>query len=554
MLSPAAVAPADQECPPNHGAVFTRRWVVELILDLCEYVADRDLTRIRAVEPAAGAGAFLTVMVERLLRSRKLHAGMQSWSDLAPCLRAWDLQENHVASCRLAVTETLQAAGCPREEARELAEAWVQQGDFLLLEHEEKSADLVVGNPPYIRIEDLSPKVLAAYRKACPTMAGRADIYIGFFEKAMTLLKPESKLGFICADRWMRNQYGRRLREKIATEGYAVDVSLIMHDVQAFDESVSAYPAITILRRGIQESAVLGNASDEFGESAARRFASWAIDSEAVAWTDPTVTAARLPHWHEGGDSWPEGSPALIAWLEELAGAHPPLEDEETATRISIGVASGADRVYVTTDSEAAEPERMLRLSMASDIKSGKFVWGGRYLVNPWDTNGLVDLADWPRLRGYLSRHGEQVRGRAIARKNEATWYRTIDRVSMSLTARPMLLLQDMKSHIHPVLAPAGYYPHHNLYYVTSDVWDLEVLGGLLLSEAVERQVEAYCVKMRGGTMRFQAQYLRRVRVPQLSSLPEEVRDELRRSFQLRDRQRASAAALRAYGILELPR
>ena len=61
-----------------------------------------------------------------------------------------------------------------------------------------------------------------AYRRICPTMRGRADIYVGFFERGLDLLKPGGALSFICADRWMRNQYGADLRELIAS-AYSVE-------------------------------------------------------------------------------------------------------------------------------------------------------------------------------------------------------------------------------------------------------------------------------------------------------------------------------------------
>ncbi|MER6093598.1 Eco57I restriction-modification methylase domain-containing protein [Streptomyces bluensis] len=552
MSSPAAASPA-RVTQPNYGAVFTRRWVVELILDLCGYSAEHDLTGLRAVEPAAGEGAFLEVIVERLVQSRARHAADMPWESLGDAVCAWDLQTGHVAECREKAFRILLASGCPKTVACDLAERWVQQGDFLLLDHEEKSADFVLGNPPYIRIEDVEPAMLAAYRAACPTMGGRADIYVGFIEKGLDLLKPEGRLGLICADRWMRNQYGKRLREKVIAQGYAMDCSLVMHDAPAFMEAVSAYPAIILLRRGVQESAVVGSATEDFGEEAARSFRDWALSSSQSNHVSNAATGARLPHWHATNESWPEGSPRFLAWLEELEDHYEPLEDRATGTRVSIGVATGADAVYVTRDRDAAEAERMLPLSMAADIKSGTFIWGGHYLVNPWEADGLVDLREWPRLRGYLSRNGAAVRRRAIARKREDAWYRTIDRVSLPLIGRQMLLLQDMKSYIHPVLAPEGFYPHHNLYYVVSRDWDLEALGGLLLSEAVERQVAAYCVKMRGKTMRFQAQYLRRVRVPALSDIPLDVLQELKEAFRVRDRARASAAALRAYGQTALP-
>jgi hypothetical protein len=101
----------------------------------------------------------------------------------------------------------------------------------------------------------------------------------------------------------------------------------------------------------------------------------------------------------------------------------------------------------------------------------------------------------------------------------------------------------------NPVLDRGETYPHHNVYFIVSDTWDLEVLGGLLLSKVAEMFVASYCVKMRGGTLRFQAQYLRRIRVPQLDALGEELRERLRNAFRQRDRQAATAAALDAYGV-----
>ncbi len=69
------------------------------------------------------------------------------------------------------------------------------------------------------------------------------------------------------------------------------------------------------------------------------------------------------------------------------------------------------------------------------------------------------------------------------------------------------------------MLDEEGLYPHHNLYHVVSDTWDPRVLGGLLLSRIAQTFVEAYAVKMRGGTLRFQAQYLRRIRIPRQADI-----------------------------------
>src|ERR1035437_10533921 len=77
----------------EYGAVFTRRWVVELILDLVGYTSERDLAILRAIEPACGSGAFLGPMVERLSRSCRLPG--RGISDAANAIPASDLQPAH---------------------------------------------------------------------------------------------------------------------------------------------------------------------------------------------------------------------------------------------------------------------------------------------------------------------------------------------------------------------------------------------------------------------------------------------------------------------------
>ena len=65
------------------GVVYTKRWVVELLLDLAGYRAEADLVDAIAVEPAAGDGAFLLPMIERLAESCR-----RSGRSLAECRKS----------------------------------------------------------------------------------------------------------------------------------------------------------------------------------------------------------------------------------------------------------------------------------------------------------------------------------------------------------------------------------------------------------------------------------------------------------------------------------
>lgn len=549
----ATIAPRASQ---NYGEVFTRRWVVDVLLDLTGYRVERDLGALTAVEPSAGSGAFLVPMVERLIVSAAAHG--RDLRTLGHAIRAWELQSGNVVALRSLVSERLTDAGIPEIDARHLAREWIVEGDFLLPPGEDLltngddpvRADVVVGNPPYIRFDDLDDALAREYRRRWSTMAGRGDIYVGFFERGMQLLRPGGRLGFICADRWMRNAYGARLRELIS-EQYSVETVWQMHDVDAFEADVSAYPAITVLANRKQGEVVVVEADDGFGPASAREVINFAA-SGADETSGPGFSAARLESWFEGADLWPAGGPRVIRLLEDLNERFPALEQTGHDTRISIGVATGADKAYVVTPGSVdVEADRITPLVMADDIRSGRLTTPRKVLINPWDERGqLVDINRYPRMARTLAGHPSVV-GRFVARRNPAAWFRTIDKVYPGLAERPKLLLQDMKAQITPVLEPGGLYPHHNLYYIVSTDWDLEILGGLLLSRIAEAFIAAYGVKMRGGTLRFQAQYLRKIRVPAPEDIPKEVADRLRAAFRAYDRDAATRAAEAAYGLPE---
>lgn len=511
------------------GEVFTRRWVVDLMLDMAGYSGE--VSVLRVVEPSVGGGAFVGPIVERLVRSGA------PWDELYDAFRGYDLRPEHVVASRAVARTILVDAGCPI--ADDLADSWIQCGDFLL--SDPPGADLVIGNPPYIRADNVEPQLLAAYRQACPTMSRRADLFVGFFERGLDILQPGGKLLFICADRWMRNGYGRDLRAKIARD-FAVDDVLVMHDVDAFDEQVSAYPAIVGLRCGEQGPLRSTTAGAAFGPAAAERLLEWRVGDDIAARHDPDFTTARIDGWRATAEVWPDATPDELAWLARLS---PMPRLEEAGVRLGIGIATGADKVYIQ-ESVDVEPDRLVPMVTPKAIKGATFNWSGEHLVSPWKGRSLVDIAQYPKLLRFYERHGTQLRGRNVA-KRSSSWWRTIDSFNPVLLTQDLVVMQDMKVQAHPVRVPAGFYPHHGLTWFTSTVWDLDVLGGLLLSQPIELQVGAHCVKMRGGTLRFQPTVMRMVRIPAPDQVTPSAAAALRAAFLAHDREAASAAAWSLY-------
>jgi hypothetical protein len=108
--------------------------------------------------------------------------------------------------------------------------------------------DYVVGNPPYVRIQNI-PELLRRYWAGQYDWAtGNFDIYIPFFERAITeWLCEDGRLGFICSDRFLLANYAENLRRQLPA--YA-DVELLfdMRDTRVFTDALN-YPAIIIARR-----------------------------------------------------------------------------------------------------------------------------------------------------------------------------------------------------------------------------------------------------------------------------------------------------------------
>lgn len=530
----------------ERGAVNTRREVADFILDLCGYTANRPLHTLRLLEPSFGNGDFLIPAVERLLQAWQATGTTgEPLVVLGPCIRAVELHRHTYERTFAAVVQSLTGAGIPSGAALALADHWLLCGDFLLADLS-NDFDVVVGNPPYVRQELIPPVLLAEYRSRYHTVYDRADLYIPFIEHSLRALKTGGVLGFICADRWMKNRYGGPLRAMVAKD-FHLRAFVDMNHAPAFHANVVAYPAVTIIARekpGITRTAHNPEISPQALTQLAGELLATSSESTTSSVREMACVAA-------GAEPWILDSSDQMAVLRRLEGDFPTLE--EVGCKVGIGVATGADKVFIGPYDELdVEDDRKLPLVMTRDIQSGHVEWRGFGVVNPFKDgpgSGLVDLTDYPRLQRYLETHKDAVCRRHVAQKAPAYWYRTIDRITESLTHEPKLLIPDIKGEAQIVYDEGKFYPHHNLYFVTSTTWDLQTLQAVLLSRVTRLFVASYSTKMRGGFLRFQAQYLRRIRLPQWEQVPAGLRSELRAAAQALDIAACNRAVFKLYGL-----
>jgi hypothetical protein len=440
------------------GAINTKPEVVDFMLDLAGYTDDKPLHTKRLLEPSFGGGDFLLSAIGRLLKAwRAAQSDGNPVSDLGEAIRAVELHRATFNATKSAIISFLMKENIEEEAAVSLTSQWLVQGDYLL-EVFRSQFDFVVGNPPYVRQELIPEPLLQAYRSRYQTIYDRADLYVPFIEKSLSLLGDKGNLCFICADRWMKNRYGGPLRNLVASR-FHLKVYVDMVDTPAFHSDVIAYPAITVISREKPSSTRIAHRPS--------------IDKAALSSLAKQIVAPSLPKEASnvrelagitnGSEPWLLESSDQMALIRRLESQLPTLE--EAGCKVGIGVATGADKAfigdYATLD---VEDDRKVPLATTRDIMSGEIEWRGQGVINPFaDEGGLVDLSDYPRLQRYLEERKEIIAKRNCAQSTPAKWYRTIDRISPALTSKPKLLIPDIKGEAHVVYEPGNLYPHHNL-------------------------------------------------------------------------------------------
>lgn len=499
---------------PEHrttGAVFTRPEVVEYMLrEVGRAGRFRKWSCLRILEPSCGDGAFVLPIIEALVSENP------DWNDqsLEGFLSAFDISGESIARVKAAASARLETAGCPEAVVKRLLLRWFHQEDFLMHEFSGRF-DVVIGNPPYIRFDNLTKEKQKAYKSMYATFSERCDICVPFFERGLSLLSESGVFSFICSNRFVRSSYGKRLR-RLISDLYHVALYLNMEHTQPFEVEVSAYPAIYVIDRRVGRETYSGEV-----------LSLDATPLKAYRTGVKNSCLSRFDSWYRGDDAWVSTNSAERDRLEYISNTFPTIERSGAGTHIGIGVASGADDIYVDPQRRVEiEQDCLLPLVTADDIRGGSIEWHSRYMLNPYDQKDdrrMRDLSEYPKAGAYLRRHADKLKSRYCARMHPDAWYRTLDRINYSTFKASKILLPDIQNGGNVALDEHGeYYPHHNVYWIASRTWDLRALCVIMRSSFVTEQVRRFSMQMRGGSIRYQAQNLRKVHIPAWSSLSEE--------------------------------
>ncbi len=149
--------------------------------------------------------------------------------------------------------------------------------------------DIVIGNPPYVRQEELKKQSVVgsdgkeqplkdALKDQYECFTGTADLYVYFFERSLQLLKKGGVLSFITSNKWFRAAYGERLRTYLA---YASRPRVVLDFGDAPVFTAIAYPSILVTQK--TRSVELGQLPKKItAENGQSRVMTWTPGPEGV--------------------------------------------------------------------------------------------------------------------------------------------------------------------------------------------------------------------------------------------------------------------------------
>jgi hypothetical protein len=289
------------------------------------------------------------------------------------------------------------------------------------------SFDIAVGNPPYVRQEQLRnvsvtgsdgrPRPLKdVLKEQYECYTGTADLYVYFFERALQLLRVGGVLSFITSNKYMRAAYGEKLRTYLAyaTHPYAI---LDFGDAPVFTSI--AYPSIVITgkTRHIGKGELPSSAGFDRLLPATDRILhvhTWNPGNDVADF--PTIfdgQAHALAQRDLKPDGWRLESQVSLRLLERLHRTGTPL-DEYVHGRFYYGIKTGLNEAFVV---DRPTRDRLIAEHPSSAEVLKPFLRGRdvkRWRVEPQDlwlifTRRGIDIKKYPAIHEHLKQFKAQL-------------------------------------------------------------------------------------------------------------------------------------------------
>jgi len=386
--------------------------------------------------------------------------------------------------------------------------------------------DIVIGNPPYIQLQNNGGELAKLY-EGCgySTFDRKGDIYCLFYERGWQLLKKDGHLCYITSNKWMRAGYGEKTRDFFANKTNPL-LLIDFAGVKIF-ESATVDTNILLFSRSNNQHKTTCAITNKQNKDSVKNLSDF-VQQQHTACDFST------------SDSWVILSPIEQSIKRKIEAVGTPLKDWDI--QINYGIKTGCNEAFIistekrkeilnncqTEDERKRTAELIRPILRGRDIKRYGYEWAELWLIATFPSRHY-NIDEYPAIKQYLLSFGierlEQtgkthiVNGEKVkARKRTSNkWFETQDSISYwEDFSKPKVVYMEIQTDNPEEGYPFPCYSYddnrcivlNTAYIMSSETTDPRYVLGILNSRLGKFLVKLYVIQLQERQFRMLSQYV----------------------------------------------
>ena len=389
--------------------------------------------------------------------------------------------------------------------------------------------DIVIGNPPYIQLQNNSGELAKLYEDCgYSTFAHTGDIYCLFYERGWQLLKEGGYLCYITSNKWMRAGYGDKTRGFFANKTNPM-LLIDFAGVKIF-ESATVDTNILLFSKSDNLHKTLCAVTNKQNKDSVNNLSDFVRQQDTIC--DFSTS-----------DSWVVLSPIEQSIKKKIEAVGTPLKDWDI--NIYRGVLTGCNEAFIidtakrdeiisncqTEDERKRTAELIRPILRGRDIKRYGYEWAELWLIATFPSRHY-NIDEYPAVKQYLLSfgierleqtgkthivNGEKVKSR---KKTHNKWFETQDSISYwEDFFKPKIIYPNMTKYMPFAYDNQGYLTNQKCFIMTGV--HLPYLTAFFNSNIFKICYRDCFPELQGGTRELSKIFFENIRIPQIDKLIE---------------------------------
>ena len=383
--------------------------------------------------------------------------------------------------------------------------------------------DIVIGNPPYIQLQNNGGELAKLY-EGCgySTFDRKGDIYCLFYERGWQLLKKDGHLCYITSNKWMRAGYGEKTRDFFANKTNPL-LLIDFAGVKIF-ESATVDTNILLFSRSNNQHKTVCAITNKQNKDSVKNLSDFVRQQDTIC--DFSTS-----------DSWVILSPIEQSIKKKIEAVGTPLKDWDI--NIYRGVLTGCNEAFIIstakrneilancqTEDERKRTDELIRpILRGRDIKRYGYVDNGLFLINTH--NGIrnklprIDINDYPAVKTHLDQYWDRISTRA---DKGDTPYNLRNCAYLEDFSKPKIVYMEIQTDNEKEGYPFPCFSYdssnkivlNTAYIISSNTEDVRFILGVINSKMGRFLTKLYVSQLQERQFRMLAQYVKNFPIPKL--------------------------------------